>query len=107
MNDSFTPCCGLTTGRDASVENPFTPEERVLFHSEGWDIFLADGSIQNENGDREFQLQRLDEEAILPDDEAAWRLVWGSEKPHHQKALAFLKEHSPAEYADIEKTLGV
>lgn len=81
--------------------NPFTPDEISLFHAEGWDIFEASGSIQNESGDREFQLQRLDEDAILADDVAAWKLVWDSDQPHHRKALDFLKENSPAEYAAI------
>lgn len=84
--------------------NPFSDAELELFHSEGWDVFEASGSIQNDNGNRPFQLQRLDEEAILPDDLAAWHLVWrraaeGSEA--HQKALDFLMDHSIAEYAAI------
>lgn len=84
--------------------NPFTDEELELFHSEGWDIFEASGSIQNENGDRDFQLQRLDEEAILADDVEAWRLVWkraGEGSEPHQKALDFLMDHSMAEYVAI------
>lgn len=96
------PSAGLSFESDMNaVDNPFTQEERTLFHSEGWDIFEASGSIQNEKGDRDFQLQRLDEEAILSDDVEAWNLVWSSDQPHHKKALDFLNEHSPAEYAAI------
>ena len=87
--------------------NPFTDAEIELFHSEGWDVFLAEGSMLNENGDRPYQLQRLDEEAILMDDAAAWRLVWkraaeGSQS--HQKALDFLMDHSMPEYEAIRAT---
>jgi hypothetical protein len=84
--------------------NPFTPDEIELFHSEGWDVFEASGSSQNDSGDRPFQLQRLDEEAILSDDVEAWKLVWrkaGEGSAPHAKALDFLNQHSPAEYAAI------
>lgn len=80
----------------------FTDEEINANHTEGWDIFEAEGSIQNENGDRPFQLQRLDEADILVDDMAAWTLVWNGTEDRHRKVIEFLKQHSPAEYAAIE-----
>lgn len=87
-----------------AVDNPFTDAESALFQAEGWEIFEASGSVQNDNGDRPFQLQRLDEEAILPDDVTAWAIVLrrahGGSEPH-QKALNFLREHSPAEFEAI------
>ncbi|WP_353645733.1 hypothetical protein [Mesorhizobium sp. WSM2239] len=75
--------------------------------SEGWDIFEASGSAQNENGDRPFQLQALDEDEIFvgPNrDVDAWTHVYHHAKrglPLHQQALNFLREHSLPEFEAV------
>ncbi|TGT64053.1 MULTISPECIES: hypothetical protein [unclassified Mesorhizobium] len=85
------------------------PEHQSDAQAEGWDIFEASGSISNENGDREFQLQALDDSDIFTGetrDVDAWRHVHAKAQtgsPLHQQALAFLREHSPGEYEAIIK----
>lgn len=66
--------------------------------SEGWAIWecLGDGAP--------FKLCRDDETEMFADDLAAWGYVVakaeeGSE--YHMRALAFLREHSPAEFQAI------
>lgn len=66
--------------------------------SEGWAIFSASGGRH--------QLQRLDEEAIFPNDDQAWefvvrRALAGSE--YHLEALQALKECEPIEFGFIQK----
>jgi len=74
--------------------------------AEGWDIFLC-SDVEREP----FELQRLDypeehgaEAEAFDDDVDAWRHVHrlaceGS--PLHNRALAFLAEHSPVEFIHI------
>ncbi|MBN9548496.1 MAG: hypothetical protein J0H31_06330 [Alphaproteobacteria bacterium] len=84
-------------------------DEIEAAQAEGWDIFEAEGSISNENGDRPFQLQALDDSDIFTGhnrDVDAWRHVYTKAQagsPLHQQALDFLREHSPAEYEAIVK----
>ncbi|TIW53840.1 MAG: hypothetical protein E5V54_24060 [Mesorhizobium sp.] len=85
------------------------PEHQSDAQAEGWDIFEASGSISNENGDREFQLQALDDSDIFTGetrDIDAWRHVYTQAfagSALHQHALNFLREHSPGEYEAIVK----
>jgi hypothetical protein len=74
----------------------FTTDEVAIFHLEGWHLT------------EDLQLQRLDEEAKLSDDEAAWKLVWNQATAGsipHMKALAFLHQFAPEEYATILATV--
>lgn len=76
----------------------FNDDEVQVFHNEGWYIVDANG---------EFQLQRLDEDAKLSDDHAAWKLVWNQAiagSVSHMKALQFLFQFAPEEYAQIKAT---
>ncbi len=70
--------------------------DRQNAHAEGWDLFYSSGSA-----DGPYQVQRLDEEALLNDDTCAWKLVKNGNKPHHAKALAILKQSNPQEYNRI------
>lgn len=82
--------------------NPTTDSD--LAQAEGWDIFEASGSIANVNGDREFQLQRIDETQVFPGDEEAWHHVYTQAHAGsalHRRALIFLRERSPAEFEAI------
>lgn len=87
----------------------WNPDHQFDAQAEGWDIFEASGSISNENGDREFQLQALDDSDVFTGetrDVDAWRHVYTQAQagsPLHQQALAFLREHSPAEHEAILK----
>ncbi|MGJ4953116.1 hypothetical protein [Bradyrhizobium sp. HKCCYLS20291] len=70
---------------------------------EGWGIFECSGS---ENGP--YQLQKLDESDKFRNDIEAWRYVVevaDRESEYHQKALAFLAEHSPFEHQTILDTV--
>lgn len=60
----------------------WTPADSAAAVQEGWDVFNCDG---------EMQVQRCDEHEILPDDDAAWKLVAEGTRrgsPLHAKALA-------------------
>ncbi len=60
----------------------WTPADSAAAVQEGWDVFDCDG---------EMQVQRCDEQEILPDDDAAWKLVAEGTRrgsPLHAKALA-------------------
>lgn len=80
----------------------WTPEMKKLANDEGWGIFDCTGSAGGP-----WQLQKIDEDAIIPDDEAAWRLVVNSNVPHHRAAVEFLRIHNPLEYNTIMKALNV
>lgn len=82
-------------------------------YAEGWEIFetnrdddetakdIVDGKPY---GYRPFELQRDDDAAIFRSDTDAWRHVReraAAGSVLHQKALAFLKEESPAEHEAI------
>ncbi|RUU78224.1 hypothetical protein [Mesorhizobium sp. M7A.F.Ca.MR.362.00.0.0] len=83
------------------------PECQTDAQREGWDIFEASGSMLNENGDRPFQLQALDESDKFVGDERdskAWDHVYNLAHVGsllHQQALNFLKEHSLPEFEAI------
>jgi hypothetical protein len=71
---------------------------------EGWGIFSCIGS---DNG--EFQLCRLDEEAIFPDDQKAWLFVISKAAEgsiYHRSALDYIREHNPIEWASFGKEHG-
>lgn len=79
-------------------------EQSDLATIEGWDVFNAEGSSLNENGDRPYQLQRWDEVDLFDSDEDAMKHVRrradeGSEL--HMAALAYLKAESRPEYDEI------
>jgi DNA-directed RNA polymerase alpha subunit len=74
----------------------FSHDEVQVFYNEGWLIT------------NDLQLQRLDEDARLSDDHAAWKLVWNQATAGsipHMKALAFLHQFAPEEYAAILATV--
>jgi hypothetical protein len=82
----------------------WTSENREAAAAQGWGIFETDGS---ENG-TPYQLQRIDDPEfgvpVLDNDDAAWCLVRiraanGDELA--KSALAYLKEHSPAEFGFV------
>jgi hypothetical protein len=72
--------------------------------AEGWSIFECSGS---ENGP--FQLQRLDEAEVFPNDDDAWVFVIGKAREgsaYHIGALTYLREHNPLEIAAMTKANG-
>tara|TARA_R110001599_G_C12140054_1_gene650527 strand:+ start:169 stop:417 length:249 start_codon:yes stop_codon:yes gene_type:complete len=60
---------------------------------EGWNVYNAIGS---DNGD--WQVQRNDDQNMLSDDGEAWLIIANGNKPHHKKALAFMKANNKTEY---------
>ena len=88
--------------------NIFTTEDHIAANNEGWDIFSCTGS---ESG--EWQIQMIDDlQSILPEiilinilqsDEDAWKIVANGKKPHHSKAIAFLKQYNIIEYNNVMK----
>lgn len=85
------------TAIDVAMNNWF---RNHVPESEGWDIFEASGSANN----TPFQLQKVDELDVFPDDDAAWRHVV-REASHgsdlHVAALAFLAHESIQEFVYI------
>lgn len=93
-----------------------TPDQNAA-NAEGWNLFEAEGSVQNKDGRSPYQLQRIDfpEDddgnqipAPFEDDHEAWEHVWsaaaaGSEL--HKRAIQFLNANSPGEYAYITEYL--
>lgn len=80
--------------------------------NEGWSLFGAEGSSQNEDGRSPIQLQYVqdgpnDGPPILNDDFDAMGLVVGmalaGSFPHHD-AIRVLREHSPGEIEVIAKS---
>lgn len=67
--------------------------------AEGWDIFEV-----GRDPDTQFEIQRYDEEELLPDDWTAHsRVLRGAATgvPHCAAALTFIARHSPAEYDNM------
>ena len=62
---------------------------------EGWGIFECLGHTSP------YQIQRHDEAAIFKSDAEVWKFLKSSPLPLHQKALSFIKTHSPEEYGKI------
>lgn len=91
----------------------WTTADQNAADAEGWNIFEAEGSVQNKDGRSPYQIQRIDfpedEEgnqipAPFGDDRDAWEHIWseaaaGSEL--HQRAIQFVETNSPGEYAHI------
>jgi len=69
-----------------------SPEARV----EGWDIFYTNGSVHGL-----WQIQRLDEDAILNNDTEAWEIVANGTEPHHISAREFIAANNTAEYSRL------
>lgn len=67
---------------------------------EGWDIFYCEGSA-----DGLWQIQRIDEPAILDSDERAWELVGSQTTEIQKKALSFVLEKNPKEFKRIQPYL--
>jgi hypothetical protein len=86
----------------------WTPEDSAAACIEGWDIFY---SARAE--DHEYDLQKIDEPElyeeengvtgvrIWEDDADVWVFVRDTSSKLHQKALDYLAEKSPDEYASI------
>lgn len=83
----------------------WTKTDTAAAQAEGWDIFQSDECLR---------LERLDDPGSIPelgftrpkfaDDYGAWRHVvagTAADNPLHVKALAYLRENSPGEYAEI------
>lgn len=70
----------------------------------GWDIFEAEGSMYNENGDRKFQLQKEDESYKFDNDWQAAQAMLKSGYAYH--VMTFLERKSPAEFHDIRTQTG-
>ena len=76
----------------------WTERHSLMAQCEGWDIFEADGSMQNRDGRSPYQIQRIDENPILSCDQEAWELVRRGRGEHHILALMLMQRHSPGEY---------
>lgn len=84
----------------------WTNDDADAAYHEGWGLFECDGSL---NGP--WQIQRFDDPDTWPaehgrpypfdDDTDVWRLIRGGNTPLHRKALDFLIEQNPQEYASI------
>lgn len=75
-----------------------TPHQAAA-KAEGWDIFGVDRGPQTQ-----FEIQRYDEDEILPDDWTAHsRVLRGAEAglSHCMAALTFIARHSHAEYDNM------
>lgn len=70
----------------------------MMAQLEGWDIFQADGSMQNQDGRSPYQIQRIDENPILASDQEAWEIVRRGKGEHHSLALLLMQHHSPGEW---------
>jgi hypothetical protein len=78
------------------AEYGWTSELSQQAQQEGWDLFWCDSEDH-----APWEVQALDEEAILPSDEAAWeRIIEGSAKGDklHLTALRALQAESPEEF---------
>lgn len=74
----------------------WTKEDSEMARKEGWDLYFSEGSM-----DGDWQVQKNDDQKILPDDATAWKIVKSQKHPHHIKALELLKDHNPDEYNRI------
>jgi len=85
-------------------ETEWPPAYGQLATEEGWGIFEAEGSVLNKNGNRPYQLQKVDEARKFEDDSEAWDHVYHTARAGsalHRKALDFLREHSHPEFEVI------
>lgn len=91
-----------------STPTAWSFDQQENAQAEGWDIFEASGSMQNEDGRSPFQLQKIDESGILESDQDAWRLVFKRAEEGsalHVAAVEFLRTQSPGEYELIQKEI--
>lgn len=84
--------------------DPTSDFDNGVASAEGWAIFECGGSA---NGI--YQLCRCDEEAIFPDDDAAWahvvkKVAEGS--TYHRSALDYIRAHNTIEWASFAKVHG-
>lgn len=77
------------------MTNPNIPPEL------GWGIYHAEGSIDNADGRRTYQLQRDDEMKLFAGDVEAQKAMLASE--YRDEVMAFLMHESPAEFEDIRR----
>lgn len=93
-DDADADIVGATIEFDTSVEF-----DNGISSNEGWGIFECSGSA---NGI--YQLCRSDEEAIFPDDEAAWKYVVGrvaEGSAYHRGALDYIRANNVIEWASF------
>ena len=74
----------------------FVDHYKEYAQAEGWDIFHCEGS-----DDGWCQIQRIDDSAILKDDNEAWEIVANGEMPHHRCARIVIEFLNPEEYKKI------
>lgn len=74
----------------------WTQEHVNAAEREGWAIF-------RQHGHGELQIQKLDEDAVLEEDAAAWEIVFHGNEAHHVVARAWVAKHSPGEWERICK----
>ncbi len=77
----------------------WTPEHAEAARVEGWCI-----SNCGEHRNGEWQVQKWDELDILPDDQAAWKIIAHGIKPHHFAAMEFLRNVNMQEAVRILNT---
>nr|WP_294850010.1 hypothetical protein [uncultured Sphingomonas sp.] len=85
-----------------------TAADQDLHRVEGWGIFFADGSSQNDDGHSPYQLQRWDEAQQFDGDDDAWRHVHRAAlggSALHKRAILFLAAESIGEVEMIERTI--
>lgn len=83
---------------------PLSDKEQKQAIAEGWDIFL----FETESGELIHRLEKHDEAGVLQSDFAAWVIVYeGQAKGNelHTKVWEFIKEHSPSEFEEINKSI--
>ncbi|WP_148211114.1 hypothetical protein [Methylibium petroleiphilum] len=84
--------------KDDADDNGLTAAQRREAGQQGWNLFDADGV--------ELQIQREDDSMVFPGDDEAWLFVIREAVRNPAsaaaKALALVRERSPAEYARIE-----
>lgn len=81
-----------------TIMTPYENFDNSQAMSEGWAVFHTTGT----NDDGDFRIERLDEEAIFADDQAAWDHVIEKAaqcSAYHQNALRFIRRHNETEFA--------
>lgn len=89
----------------------WTPEDSAAALAQGWEIFSTnrdDDWCKTRKGlrygHRPYELQRDDDAEIFANDDEAWTFVWLAglaDDPVATRALVFLMQNSPVEYAAI------
>ena len=89
----------------AAIHPEWSEFDSIGASIEGWDIFPSF------NQHRRFWLERRTTFGAFTSDEQAWRHVWiraQAGSALHQRALDFLKKHSPGELAEVRRVgLGI